>query len=245
MNKQQVFQHYCDMLDDMREESLVFQNFLIHPVGEIEHLEFRWSTVECGATRAAVIDSGYPYIVKFDIETDMRGDSSSEREVEIYKEAKLCGLDGCFTEAEYLGDYCRTIYSYNLGDELYEMDDDEYMMLVEKEGLVKEEYVITIPLYGYARATCDISINTNYTPEQYTEVEHANSPLASRNWKIALKFLIDYGTDIFERLTDFCLTFNINDLHGGNIGYINDKIVLIDFGSYYSEEDLDPSDNNN
>lgn len=38
--------------------------------------------------------------------------------------------------------------------------------------------------------------------------------------------------DKFETFTDFLENANINDLHSGNIGYINGRIVLIDYSGY-------------
>ena len=113
MDKKMVFEHYCDLLDDLREQSLAFQNFLIHNDTD-EDWVFDNAEVACGATRAALIDTqnDYPYIVKWDIDYDEWGDSSSAREVEIYKEAKYCGLASYFTEAVYLGEYRRIVWAH-------------------------------------------------------------------------------------------------------------------------------------
>lgn len=43
-------------------------------------------------------------------------------------------------------------------------------------------------------------------------------------------YYMDY--DKFETFTDFLENADINDLHSGNIGYIGDRVVLIDYSGY-------------
>ena len=241
MDKQMVFQHYCNLLDEMRESSLAFQSFLIAPGdADISYWTFQNAEMNCGATRAAILDAdnSYPYIVKFDIDTDEWGDSSSEREVATYHEAKLCGLESCFVEAKYLGEYRRKFTSYRVGDALYsEMDNEDFLAFVKKYDIKEEEFEISIPLYGYERADLMPRRNLESSPEDKNWIRKYDSPLTDRSFKVGIEFFKDYGRDMFERLTDFCRTFNINDLHLGNVGYINDKIVIIDFGSYHNYSD--------
>ena len=39
--------------------------------------------------------------------------------------------------------------------------------------------------------------------------------------------------DSFEKFVEFLRNSNINDLHSGNIGYIGDNVVLIDYSGYF------------
>ena len=234
MDKKAVFDHYCKLLDDLRIESLAFQNFLFHTNTDQEYWEFEHATVNCGATRAALIDSGYPYIVKWDIDYDEWGDSSCEREVAVYNEAKYCDLQNYFTEVVYLGEYRRVVHCYNLEDDYYaDMDNESYLEAAKRYECEEQEFVISIPLYGYEYAECGVHGKEEGTPDQKVTLRKYKSPLTERSMVVGMNFLVSYGIDVFEKLTDFCLNFNINDLHNGNVGYIGNRIVIVDFGSYH------------
>lgn len=234
MDRKAVFEHYCKLLDDLRAESLAFQNYLISKDTYIENWDFDCAMLRCGATRAALIDSGYPYIVKWDVDFDEWGDSSCEREVQVYKEAQICGLNRCFTEATYLGTYVRHVRGYNISENYCEeMDNDRYLEKVAALGAEEEEFVISIPLYGYEYADCNGNYDTHYTPEDMMYVKKSVSPLTDRSIKVGATFLNMYGADTFDALTDFCTSLQINDLHNGNIGFISGRIVITDFGSYH------------
>jgi hypothetical protein len=49
------------------------------------------------------------------------------------------------------------------------------------------------------------------------------------NLAIAAAFIADYGTEDYNRLTDFLYDWDINDIHLGNVGEINNRIVIIDY----------------
>lgn len=234
MDKKMVFEHYCNLLDDLREQSLAFQNFLIHNDTD-EDWEFENAEVACGATRAALIDTqnDYPYIVKWDIDYDEWGDSSSAREVEIYKEAKYCGLASYFTEAVYLGEYRRIVRAHSIDGDYTELSDEEFLDAAEPE---EREFEISIQLYGYERAQCDVRYAEKGSPAQQDYINKCNSPLTQRNKQVGLWFFMQYGEDVFNRLTDFCTAFSINDLHMGNVGLIGDNVVITDFGSYHCDD---------
>ena len=72
--------------------------------------------------------------------------------------------------------------------------------------------------------------------QQQDYINKCNSPLTQRNKQVGLWFFMQYGEDVFNRLTDFCTAFSINDLHMGNVGLIGDNIVITDFGSYHCDD---------
>lgn len=45
--------------------------------------------------------------------------------------------------------------------------------------------------------------------------------------------IILYGKKAVKRLCEFIRTYNINDLHGNNIGYKNNKPIILDFSGYF------------
>ena len=46
-------------------------------------------------------------------------------------------------------------------------------------------------------------------------------------------FLDCYGEEAYKKLHDFLSDFHIWDMHSGNLGYYNDKPVIVDYGGYY------------
>lgn len=46
-----------------------------------------------------------------------------------------------------------------------------------------------------------------------------------------------YGTTEANRLSSFCKRFEINDLHEGNVGFIDGNLVCIDYSGYISGEE--------
>lgn len=42
-----------------------------------------------------------------------------------------------------------------------------------------------------------------------------------------------YGTEVADDIEMFCEEHDINDIHNGNIGYLNDKPIIIDYAGYY------------
>lgn len=109
-------------------------------------------------------------------------------------------------------------------------------MMAEEEYVgdwVDEENYIYLRLYAAKRA---ISFsNGNYL--NLEEEEHPipkTSPLAERSKHIAAAFIHDWGIEQFEKLDKFCRNKRINDIHRGNVGLINGKVVLIDYAGYYN-----------
>lgn len=230
MDKQAVFEHYCKVLDDARESSMLFSSLLIYSYN-MEDMHLGDITVECGATRATVIDPDYDYVVKFDINN---AQNASEREANVYEHAVQDGMAQYFAEISYLGRYEREIVYFDC-DSLYSgMSDEEFWN--EVDGLEPRTMHISFPLYGCKKASCDWRHYGYTTLVERNFFLNKKSPLSERSTDVAVAFLRDYGKDEYERLADFCEYYGINDLHDGNVGDIDGKIVLIDYGSYYYQE---------
>jgi len=48
-------------------------------------------------------------------------------------------------------------------------------------------------------------------------------------------FLDYYGNEMLEKFLDFIQSQDITDLHGGNLGYIGDRPVVVDYGDYHED----------
>lgn len=46
-------------------------------------------------------------------------------------------------------------------------------------------------------------------------------------------FIETYGLDEYNKLIQFCTKYSIQDFHCGNIGYFNEKPIIVDYGSYW------------
>lgn len=246
MNKKEVFSHFSAIIDKMIDNSDFFPYFFQHPfsldnnITNNERLLDEGVHLNFGANRGCFVDNNYDYVVKFDVDGfEQKHDSACAFETEIFARAKEENLDMCFAEATYIGTYCRTISFYDIKidpfngelDFIYDDEVEKHMTLFINEGAEEMDITISIPLYAYPRAVLfDGPFHSN---EQEKKIARSiMSPLRDRNLMVALLFIQTYGEEIYKELSSFLLEEDINDLHLGNIGLINGKIVLIDYAGY-------------
>lgn len=83
---------------------------------------------------------------------------------------------------------------------------------------------------------CD-SLN-NLTKEEKEEVEkhtsqYKTAPRLPMEWSFT--FINYYGTDLYDSLLEFLIDYGINDLHYGNIGYIQGRPVIFDYAGFWED----------
>ncbi len=250
--KIEIFQHFESVLDNLIKHSVFFKTYLQHPeYVEDEVLGGQGGipaniSLACGVTRACIIDNDYDWVVKFDIEEDARG-SACERETYTYLRAKQFGLSQYFAEAIYLGVYQRTYTFYQgwaVNSILYYNDfnytDNDYARSFfkhkDKFGSLRQ-ITVSIPLYAYRKVSQEgFYANSDCTNEIEDEISNTQSPLSAKNKQVAINFISNYGAREYEKLTDFLYEMDINDFHSGNVGFIDNKFVLIDYAGYYDKE---------
>lgn len=125
-----------------------------------------------------------------------------------------------------------------------EAEADKYQR-AEEEGIsmcfAKTEKIGEIDGYPiYMQELASIYKNVDYQ-SSHTEEDsrQVNSICDSNNFYIFnIEWLSDafhfYGEKIFHKLLEFIRTVGINDLHDGNIGYIKNRPVLVDYSSFDS-----------
>ena len=238
MDKIAVFNHYCNKLDKMIEDSWCFRSFLSNPFMCIER-DYDFDSdgyILLGATRCCIIDDDYDYVVKFDYNSDETGELGSAREVDLYECAKKHNLEKFFTEACFLGTYERTLEWYApeiVGDMTDNSEEDFRNFISTLSDSDKSMITISIPLYGYKKANNYEWLYRDVTrAEQQLVRKYRPSPLIERNINVGAAFLRDYGVEDFLRLSKFCAKNNINDIHCSNVGLIDEKIVIIDYAGY-------------
>ena len=124
-------------------------------------------------------------------------------EAEYFAEAKRLGLDEFFAGTEFVM-YCNgiRIYKAERAEVSFEKLSSDLFDKLKSDGM--DESTI------------------------YDTIDEADSCCEFINW------LLPYYTneDKVNELFDFLNENSINDLHSGNIGYIGDRIVLIDYSGY-------------
>jgi hypothetical protein len=98
--------------------------------------------------------------------------------------------------------------------------------------------------YAYPKADCSYCAR-KVTPEEHNKLTpYRHSPLKERGESLAADLLQIWGEEKFAELSRFCSRYSIDDLHGGNVGYIAGKLVLTDYAGapstdyYESEKDV-------
>ena len=232
MDKQSIFQHYSNILDNLLKQPF-FQVYFQYPYSINEEIERKNLLIKCGATRGCLIDLNYDYVVKYDID-----EGYSDREIEIYEAAEDAGLGEYFAASCYLGTYRKTIKTYDykeIEDEFNWYDEDEFYEELNKIKDELEQYtiVVEIPLYAYEKASdyCN-SWQYHYSQQSEREAKHSSGPLRERNLMVAAMFIENYGFAAYEDLNNFLLEYGVNDIHCANIGIINDRVCLIDYAGF-------------
>lgn len=92
------------------------------------------------------------------------------------------------------------------------------------------------PIYAQEKAkifTQEGSPSPKKSEEEYEKIEDICEGIGECFNRIWLNDAFDYfGEKIFYSFLDFLESFNISDLHDGNIGYIGMRPVLIDYSSF-------------
>ena len=129
-------------------------------------------------------------------------------ETEIYNDAVLCGIERIFPET-------RVFYTNKYGITFYSQE-----RITSSVGDDGAKPAVT---FGKAREN-----SSKATDKMYYKP-------SSNLW--AIKAYQVYGKRFMRKVADFTKKHRINDLHGGNIGYINNRPIILDFAGYHQGED--------
>lgn len=241
MDRKSIFQHYSNIIDNLLKQPF-FQIYFQRPYSISDGIERKNLLIKCGATRGCLIDSDYDYVVKYDID-----EGYSDREIEVYEAAEAAGLGEYFAAPYYLGTYHTTIETYDyreIEDSFNWYDEDEFYEEFNKikNNLSQYTTVIEIPLYAYEKASNYYnSWQYYYSQQSEREAKHSDGPLREHNLMIAAMFIENYGFTTYEDLNNFLLEWNVNDIHCGNVGIINDRVCLIDYAGFSDKDEYDIS----
>jgi len=244
-----TMQHFISILDQLIEDNPYFAFYFQSPFSiEVEgSLSYGYKAPRnisfySGATRGVISDSEWDEIVKFELSEYEDEVSPCAAEVSIYEAAMQCGLDSYFVRPRYIGTYTKTVKTYPWSafadyEDTLDLSEEEFETLVEDLDLTDadmREITINLPLYAYEKAN-----NVGWTCPEYEDEEGEiaqsyDSPLKERAEEVAASFVHEYGEVSYAELSSFLNEWCVNDLHCGNVGWIDGRLVLIDYAGYHA-----------
>lgn len=229
-----TFAFYSQIIDKMIDEKNYWRYYFLSPYC----MDYGWemdnyTRFNCGATRGCLISDSCDEVVKFAFDN---GDECA-KEAKIYRAAQTMKLDKYFVPCRFVGYYERDVYVAEDADAImaqtnYSEDSDVWDNIEEENMVLRHIY---LPLYAYTRIDDEDFENcrSDVSAEERIFVKDTHSPLAERSFAVAAAFLHECGKEEFYSLSDFCSEYKINDLHRGNVGYLDGHIVILDYAGYW------------
>ena len=199
-----------------------FYSIVVQPFSEKYKKPFDYAT---GATKGVLIFEQLGFVIKI----PFCRNSEDCYYNSAYGEYECCYFTGADTDNGW--DYC-------------EAEANKYER-AEEEGLAqcfaKTKKIEDIDGYPiYMQELADIYKSIDYQSSHTEEDSRQVSSICNSNnfYMFNLEWLSDafhyYGEKVFHKLLEFIRTVGINDLHDGNIGYIGNRPVLVDYSSFDS-----------
>lgn len=179
------------------------------------HINSKDFAVADGVSKCCIIFHNASFVIKFRKGNEYQEEENEcLREIQLYKIAKEAGLEMFFPATEFLGKIKETYFTIQQKID-FSVSDCSYNKMNKYENICKTVKPKTIDKMrqGFKINNCD-----------YNRI--LDSLWASMVISI-------YGKKLCKKLCNFIQENRINDLHNDNIGYLNDKPVLIDFAGYY------------
>lgn len=243
------------MLQELANNSPFARYYLQHGYSLENDISIWNGRLCCGATRAAFVSGNSVY--KWTIERDRHGDPC-EREWQIWQAAKregwdefLCPMHGHKHEVISFYGYTTkqlqkarsTIHNivYDM-DRMYEKCEEAAERLYGAPQLITVEYEV----YEYDKVdSCGYYPMTEMSDEEFERMSHSPYRSAFSDIDAMCGFIECWGDDSTGRFCAKCEQYDINDLHGGNVGFIGDEMVIIDYAGFFGyvdDEDEDEED---
>lgn len=165
-----------------------------------------------GASKIVIVFLEEDFVLKWTSST--RYDEAT-REYKIYQEAVKTGIEFIFPKTEFCAEiggikfYKQAKIQSSVSDLSYE----------KKEKYRKRTRNVS-------RKMCE-RISDGFYVEKFGGCNRDLNELWVR------MLVLTYGKRVCKLLEDFTKVHRINDLHGGNIGYYNDKPIILDFAGYF------------
>lgn len=167
--------------------------------------------VRNGATKICLVFEKADFIVKWSYDCDDDNDEGL-KECRLYALAVEAGLAFFFPKTEVLGKWGDV--SVVIQDKIdYSVNDCNYetRCIYQKIGRTVTDRIFYKMENGFHTGYYDRSLNETWG-------------------KLVISL---YGKKITKKLCEFIQEYNINDLHESNIGYKDNKPIILDFGGYH------------
>lgn len=170
----------------------------------------------CGSSKCCIIFEDKKFVIKWTC--DRNGENSDRDEaldeVRIYEHAKAQGLEMFFPKTEVFAEINGVSY-------------------VRQEMVDASCYDLSYALeQKYAKQSRTASDKIlNKVQQAFTEIRHGKyCRTLNRTW-VAMALVL-YGKNIVKKFCAFAQKEGINDLHGSNLGYKNNRPILLDFSGF-------------
>ena len=231
---------YC-RLDEELSEGTFYEKVVVPLEASTEFNQYDW-TYDYGVSKGVLIFNDLDYVIKIPFYAEWfegyEVDYDEENDEPIYEDGYTadCPFQGVEVEGfikENSWDYCETetlIYEVAKRNSMEDHFAKTYMI----------GYANHWPIYAQVRA-CMLRSEESYTTrskKNYTEEERETANAIRDNEKFYLdeEWLMDFiafwGKERMLQFIKFCNDWFIDDLHGGNLGYVNGIPCLVDYSSY-------------
>lgn len=239
MKSSEIFDHYAAIMDQMIASNDFWKIYFQAPMPLYNEKDIPFFLYS-GATRACLVDSNFPYVVKWN--TIEAGSTDCAQEEIYYCDACAEDVAQYFLEPIYLGTYTRTVIAYDASafydergmDEKYYPTDDEFQEVIDSldaEGYMPERQTIEVEMWAYPRADpIKHEIKLNSFADEVRSSAHTYYHGACRMSEgCYCMWIAEVGEEEFNRIHQFLLDEDINDLHCGNMMMYQGHLVFSDY----------------
>ncbi len=175
-----------------------------------------------GATRLIIGDEDREFVIKFQPYEDSRDHDYCRFEYDTYKAAVAVGLDEYFCPIEFL-------FNYDFGDRVCGVYVMPYCSC-DPQDIEDDSYN-----YQFKRFCSD----NGYDEHDEDAMDEFNYDYDSDSCLIELALESWGRLGDYDCLCDFLRNWGCNDLHAGNWGYLENRLILVDYAGYGSRDGFD------
>lgn len=200
--------------------------FSIQHLSENLHLAIRKRKIReyfiaAGETKVCIIPKNKQYVIKISVCRDKDKMSACGYEAEVYYKAKKESLEQFFPTTE-------TLY-----------DKNGICIIAQQKCDFSSAHIPFNKDNKYQRIVRTFEERDDYTcfcdkidRDMQNFKDDGYTRYINRTW-IAMSVVL-YGKKSVKRLCHFLSVNNIDDLHDNNLGFINDKPIILDFSGYFN-----------
>ena len=172
-----------------------------------------------GASKICIVFNNLPFVIKW---SHGYYDDEAMEEVTIYKDAKEKRLDKFFPETALFEriNNINFVIQEKIDMSVYDLNGrDSYEKLKQKMTSISRN----VPAMLVRKIRDDLNKDTGSCSRQIDSL-----------W-IQMSVIL-YGKRAVRALCDFTTLHKINDLHACNVGYLNNRPVILDFSGYHRDD---------